>query len=219
MRRAGMVAMVLGLLTLSMGCASNKGETAKLQEENALLRQRLGEYQSALAGSANPNQVTALQSEIAQREARIRELEAQIKKPDATGPTTPGIEGVTTSYDRRKGELTVSLPADILFASGNAQLKDSSLATLEKVIGALRKEYAGKKIRVEGHTDNDPIVHSKDQWIDNLDLSLNRAASVSRYLISKGVDRKNIATVGWGDAAPRATKAASRRVEIIVVVG
>lgn len=213
--------VVVSLSLISFGCQGNglKTENANLRQENQQLKTRLAESENAQRSAPTAEQLKAMQNEIAQREQRIRELENQLRAGATDGKADPGIAGIETSYDRKKGELTVNLPADILFASGSAELKSSSRATLEKVVTALRKDYAGKKIRVEGHTDRDPIVRTKQQWLDNLDLSLNRAAAVSRYLMDKGVDKKNVATVGYGDATPKSTKAASRRVEIVVVVG
>ena len=114
--------------------------------------------------------------------------------------------------------MTVNLPGDVLFSSGQDELKGSAKATLDKIASALKKDYAGKSIRVEGHSDTDPISKTKDKYIDNLDLSLNRAAAVTRYLESKGVSPKLITTSGLGPTHPKGNKAASRRVEIVVVV-
>jgi len=111
----------------------------------------------------------------------------------------------------------VTLSSDVLFAPGSVDLKPEAKAALDKVVAGVKKDYAGKKIRVQGHTDKDPIVRSTDKWIDNMDLSQNRAAAVARYLTLKGVDSKNLVTVGFGDTKPKATKAQSRRVEIVVV--
>jgi len=214
------VVMLAAFLAVAGGCQNSlKDENAALRRQNQELMARNSDLQRALSAAPDPSQLQAKQNEIAQLEARIRELEAQLRKPDPGGTSEPGIEGIQTSYDRRKGEMTVHLPSDILFEPGSAQIKPSARSTLDKVAAALRRDYAGKRIRVEGHTDSDPIVKSRDKWIDNLDLSLNRAAAVSRYLASKGVDFRTITTAGFGDARPKATKAASRRVEIIVVVG
>jgi outer membrane protein OmpA-like peptidoglycan-associated protein len=115
--------------------------------------------------------------------------------------------------------MTVNLPGDVLFDSGKATLKESAKATLNKVANALKRDYAGKPVRVEGHTDSDPIVKTKNEWQDNLDLSLNRAAAVTRYLESQGVDPKHVATTGYGASKPKGqNKAGNRRVEIVVVV-
>jgi chemotaxis protein MotB len=208
----------MGLLALAVGCSSGGGlkdENARLKQEVAGLRAENGE----LRGRPDASQLQAKQNEIAQLEQRLRELESQLRKPEPGGASEPGIDGIATSYDRRKGEMTVNLPSDILFASGSAQIKPSAQATLNKVVAALKRDYAGKRIRVEGHTDSDPIIRSRDKWIDNLDLSLNRAAAVTRYLAEKGVDSRNMSAVGYGEAKPKGSKPASRRVEIVVLVG
>lgn len=211
--------LVIFISMLSVGCSGGiKGENAALKRENQELQARLADSERALRSAPDPSQLQRMQNEIGQREARIREMEAQLRTPTGAG-SDPGIAGIETSYDRKKGELTVNLPADILFPSGSIQLKATSKSTLDKVVAALRKDYAGKRIRVEGHTDNDPIVRTKDQWIDNLDLSLNRAATISRYLAEKGIDSKLITTSGLGASQPKSTKPASRRVEIVVLVG
>ena len=232
MRTSWMGLVVLSLSGLLVGCSSGgnsaattnlQTENQRLQQDNQNLRRALQERDAILAGRPDlSGQLVSLQQETAQRDARIRDLETQLKQqpaPQANAPVDPGIAGIETTYDRKKGELTVNLPADILFAPGSAELKPTSRATLDKVVAAIRKDYPGKTIRVEGHTDADPITRSKDQWIDNIDLSLNRAASVSRYLISKGVKQQNVVTAGWGEAKPKQSKPASRRVEIVVVMG
>lgn len=218
MRSVGISTLsVVFIAFLGMGCHSNlRSENEALQAENQRLQARLNDADKARA--ADPSQLQAMQNELAAREARIRELESQLRKPEP-GNAEPGIAGIQTSYDRAKGEMTVNLPGDILFAPGSADLKPTAKATLNKIAAALKKDYSGKKIRVEGHTDTDPISATRKQWLDNLDLSQNRAAAVTRYLIQQGVDKKLIGTVGYGDVRPKSTKAASRRVEIVVLVG
>jgi outer membrane protein OmpA-like peptidoglycan-associated protein len=218
MKLSWMSSASLALIVLTtVGCQSNS-----LKTENAALKRDNENLRAQLRGSASPQQLQQWQDAVAQREARIRELETQLRRPEPGQPAAaadPGIAGIATSYDRVKGELTVSLPSDVLFTPGSADLKSTSRSTLEKIVSALKKDYAGKKIRVEGHTDKDPIVRSQDKWIDNLDLSQNRAGAVARYLIDRGISRGDILTVGYGDTRPKLNKTASRRVEIVVVTG
>jgi flagellar motor protein MotB len=207
--------VILGLCLCSLGCQGGlRAENDELRRQNQELSRRLADSERLM--QSTPEQMAAMQRQIAEREQRIRELEAQLRSPEP-GVSAPGIEGIQTSYDRARGELTVNLPADILFEPGSAELKATSRATLNKIADALRSEYRGKPIRVEGHTDTDPIV--KSQWKDNLELSQQRAAAVTRYLVQRGIELKNIATTGFADSRPKPTKAASRRVEIVVVTG
>lgn len=207
--RSVAIGVLLGMVLLVAGGCANK-EPAKpevnpLSAENQQLKSQVTQLQSQLAASQGA------QSALAAREARIKELEEKLKQPQQ-------IAGLETTYDASKGELTVSVPGDVLFDSGSDALKPASLKTLDSVIAALQKDYAGKKIRVEGYTDTDPIRAHKTRFADNLALSLERAAAVSRYLIKHGIPAKEIATCGFGETQPKATKALSRRVQIVVVV-
>lgn len=125
-----------------------------------------------------------------------------------------GISGIETEKNRDR--IIVRVPGDVLFESGKIDLRQSSLKTLDSVAAVIRKEYSGNVIRIEGYTDSDPI--RKSQWKDNLELSMERAASVHRHLQSKGLNPKQMYAAGFGPANARATKAQSRRVEIVVVL-
>jgi len=84
----------------------------------------------------------------------------------------------------------------------------------------LQSQYSGKQIDIVGHTDADPIKKSK--WKDNWELSTQRALSVVRYLIKRGIPEDRIRASGCGAARPIASnatvsgKAKNRRVEIVV---
>jgi chemotaxis protein MotB len=207
----------LALLALfSIACSNSPKTPPQAQTPTASARPML---QQQPQRADNSQQVQAMQAELAARDARIRELEAARAQqaPANKDGADPQIAGVASTYDKAKRELTVTLQSDVLFAPGSADLKPEAKATLDKVVAAIKKDYASKKVRIQGHTDKDPIVRSTDKWIDNMDLSQNRAGAVARYMLLKGVDMKHVVTVGFGDSQPKATKAASRRVEIVVV--
>ena len=85
----------------------------------------------------------------------------------------------------------------------------------DQIAGVIKPQYASNVIRVVGHTDTDPIKKSK--WEDNLQLSMERSASVHRYLQTRGIRPQLMEAVGNGQWHPKQTKATSRRVEIVVV--
>ncbi|HLL91001.1 MAG TPA: OmpA family protein [Tepidisphaeraceae bacterium] len=193
-------------------------ENRELRGQNDQLLAKTQDLEQRLGQAPDPAQLTSLQSDLASRDQRIKELESQLRQPTPGAGPQPGIEGIETSYDARAGTLTVNLPGEVLFVSGSDALKDSAKATLNKIVNAVKRDYTGKPVRVQGYTDTDPINKTKDRYQDNLDLSLNRAAAVSRYLIEKGVEPKSITTSGLGQWHPKGSKAASRRVEIVVVI-
>jgi chemotaxis protein MotB len=132
---------------------------------------------------------------------------------------TPGIDWIDTG-----DSITVRLPNKILFDSGKTKLKSQYLGSLRTVGEILRDEFAGNIIRVEGHTDNVPIVRNTDKYPTNWELSCHRACEVVRYLVSKGfVPTRRVYAAGFGQYkwitsnATRAGKAENRRVEIVIL--
>jgi len=81
-------------------------------------------------------------------------------------------------------------------------------------VAAVAKKYDKTIIEIAGHTDN---VGSAGY---NMQLSLRRADTVSRYLSSRGVAANCIMTAGGGEDHPIASNAteqgrsANRRVEV-----
>ena len=75
-------------------------------------------------------------------------------------------------------------------------------------------------MRVEGHTDSDPLVKTKPIWGTNENLSNARAKAVAALLANAGVG--DVSTAGLGASRPLAlgnskqAKARNRRVEIFI---
>lgn len=109
----------------------------------------------------------------------------------------------------------ITLPGNVLFASGQAILMPTAQNSLDQVAEALKQQNHAK-IRVEGHTD------STGSDSVNLALSKERAAAVSSYLVDHGVPQDRITTEGLGSSRPIADnstlsgRAMNRRVDIIV---
>jgi chemotaxis protein MotB len=211
---------------VACGCSSSgmQDQNAALLQQNQDLQARLDADNARLRQAPDPSQLAAMQAAIADRDKQIADLQS---RPQLASMTTPApdpapvrsIAGLETSVDKRTGNVTVTLPGDVLFDSGKADLKPSAQDTLDRVAKALRADYSGKKLRVEGHTDSDPITRTKDDWEDNLDLSMARAAAVTRYLEHQGISARLVTTSGYGSSHPRsATKSKNRRVEIVVVM-
>ena len=217
--RTKLLALGMTALTSLVGCQNAlHDDNLKLHAQNRELQERVDALTGELGTRPDASQVQGLQADIASRDAKIAELQTQLKTPVAGEAPAPGIEGIETSFNKANGELTVRVPGDVLFDSGVATLKSTAKGTLDKIAAALKKDYDGKPLRVEGHTDSDPLVKTKAQWTDNRNLSMARALAVTRYLEGKGVDAKLIETGGFGQYHPVGNeKSKNRRVEIVVV--
>ena len=222
MIRMGAVATI-GLCTLAVaGCKSSMhDQNLALHNQNRELQDRNRQLEAERDARPDASALSAKDAEIAAANAKVAELQNQLRQPapaqGGVAATDPGIAGIETSFNKATGEMTVTLPGDVLFDSGRATLKESSKATLNKVAAAIKKDHPGKKILVDGHTDSDPIAKTKSLWKDNLDLSAERARVVGKYLSDQGIEAKLVGTRGMGATAPRGNdKSRNRRVEIIV---
>lgn len=162
-----------------------------------------------------------LAQQVSQERQTIEELQRQIAERSQTPAEAAGFgKGYDVSLDAAAGTITVTLPNAILFDSGKAALKRATNVELDHIQSVLRSKYSGRQIDVVGHTDSDPIKKSK--WKDNWELSTQRALSVVRYMVGRGVNKGKIRAVGCGATRPVASnstasgKAKNRRVEIVV---
>lgn len=129
---------------------------------------------------------------------------------------TPKLDGLNATYSERAGTLTVVVPGKILFATGSTRLKSESHKTLDKIIAAIKRQYSGHRVYVDGHTDSSPIKSGR--WKNNHDLAAQRALAVADYLMAHGIHENDIVIRSYGAINPKRSAEASRRVEIVVVV-
>jgi outer membrane protein OmpA-like peptidoglycan-associated protein len=101
----------------------------------------------------------------------------------------------------------------IFFENNSDKLKVASLSQLDELAKILNK-YEGASLTIEGHTD----YNGSDAF--NQTLSQNRADSVKRYLVEKGITDTRLTGVGYGESKPIADnktalgRAKNRRVEL-----
>lgn len=141
-------------------------------------------------------------------------------------PSTPGfdVEGIQKllppgwTVVMRHGEPAIVVEGSLMYASGSTEITAKGKQGLERVAGILNRSFPGHMVRVEGHTDADPIQKTKNLNKDNWDLASRRATEVVRYLVDKGVDPKRIYAGSFSMYHPVSTdKAKNRRVEIVVL--
>lgn len=129
------------------------------------------------------------------------------------------LEDVIKVREEERG-IILQLDETILFDSGKADLKESSikaLDTITKLVNSMDND-----ILVEGHTDNIPIHNS--QFASNWELSTERAVSVVRYFVGeKGVAPTRFSVKGYGEFKPLVdnstpeNRAINRRVDVLIV--
>ena len=149
-------------------------------------------------------------------EKRLREIETEF-----AGAAAGGESGI--SVEKIAGGFKFVVEGEILFGTGREELSDEGKAKLQKIADALKGR--SEKVRVEGHTDNVPIVKEESRArypFGNLDLSIQRSLRVADALVQAGVEPRRVACGGKGEHEPRADNGTAdgrkrnRRVEILV---
>lgn len=117
--------------------------------------------------------------------------------------------------DFQLNELSVGAKVvlkNIFFETGKATLKMESYQQLDNVISFM-KENPTLTLEISGHTDNVGSITA------NTSLSLLRAKSVVKYMVSQGIEPNRLTSKGYGPKQPIAKnttkegKAQNRRVE------
>lgn len=204
----GVAAATCGLVFLfSAGCGAGPKDL-QIQELQAEVNRLNAEKQALLK---------QLQDAINDRDAaraRVAELERQLAGMQPTPAGPPGWE--------LRGPLAwINISEGILFDSGKADLKPGGRAELQRVLNQAREYFPTREVWVVGHTDTDPIKYSK--WKDNLELSVQRAATVFREMHKLGVDPQKMVAAGRGEFTPiapnttREGKRLNRRVQVIAI--
>jgi outer membrane protein OmpA-like peptidoglycan-associated protein len=196
-----------GRLTAAQVEAQRAQEEAKKAQEEA--RNATSAAQSAQAtADSRQQELSKTKEQLAVEQQKRQEAENKLKDALAT------LAKVAAIKDTDRG-VVITLQGEVLFKTGQAQLKAEAMLKLDQVAETLRGQE--RKIVVEGHTDNQGGAGSYNQ-----DLSEKRAAAVKDYLISKGIPADLISSVGYGPTKPVAEntspegRAANRRVEIVV---
>lgn len=77
----------------------------------------------------------------------------------------------------------IDIKQSVLFESGQAELSTQGKAMVKEIAGVLGN-YPDFHMRIEGHTDNQPIhANLKPRFPSNWELSGARAATVVKYMI------------------------------------
>ena len=133
----------------------------------------------------------------------------------------PLARGRVTVHEGRIG-----ISGSVLFAAGSAELRTEGRQLLQSLVVPL-KVYLMERdemLMVSGFTDNTALLQGRHQrFADNLELSAQRALTVTRALIEEGMPSSQVFAAAFGaeqpvaDNADESGRAQNRRVEMAPV--
>ncbi len=198
----------------------DKALTAKTTEAADCAKQRaeLDNTNKTLAGelATNQTQLTELAKVVEQNKAQLaaaKDFQHQFSKM---------IDSGAIKVSTRHGNLVLSLPAEVLFPSGVADLSDDGKVKVHEIGFTLKdKGPTNARYLVVGHSDNQPLTSStfKNNWA----LSQARALTVAEELVRAGMPPKRLLPAGAGEHDPIApndsvkNRARNRRIEIVLL--
>lgn len=196
-------------------------EDALIESERDLTA-RKAELQNAIS------ELTAAQAQLETQSRRLMELEqALARKDSASSALRKAIADALTGFDQsqlkvhiKNGKVYVSMEEKLLFGSGSYQVSAEGASAIRQVANVLG-EKKDINIMIEGHTD--PVPYRSGVLLDNWDLSVKRATSVTRILLENSeVNPSRVIAAGRGPHVPLVTnetaegKRKNRRTEIIL---
>jgi len=90
----------------------------------------------------------------------------------------------------------IELREKVFFDFNKTTIKPESFPLLDEIVGVLQDHPEIRKVRIEGHTDE----QGSDEY--NQTLSEGRAASVRSYLEQHGIAQERLSSVGFGESRP-----------------
>jgi chemotaxis protein MotB len=183
----------------------------------ALIGDALDEVNSKKREQELQTRLAALEGELQGKDVTVAGMQSELDKVKAElGQKQPQVQ-----VETKNGQIRFTILNEVLYDAGKSELKGDGLAILDSVLDVVQKEYADRKVMIEGHTDSDPIKQSN--WPSNWELSSARSMAVLHYLITKkGVAPERLSAAAFGEFRPvapndtDANKRLNRRAVIVV---
>ncbi len=197
-----------------------------LNQQIAAMRRQLSQISALLDDSEARNRTS--ETQIADLGRRLNTALAQ-KVQELSKYRSEFFGRLRQILSQRSDILVVGdrfvFQAEVLFPKGGAELNVAGQAEMAKLADALKQletEIPADLpwvLRVDGHTDNDPILIAA-KFASNWELSSARAIAVVKFLISQGVSPNHLVAAGFGEFQPLApgnseeAKSENRRIEL-----
>ncbi|MCZ6602442.1 MAG: OmpA family protein [Planctomycetota bacterium] len=223
--------MISGLAVVLLFSACAIGRESALRVENGSLKDVVDQADAAVRNSEDRIRVLEeqLRGEILLRSAAEEKVVllkdvVQRLRGAVSDEHSGAYESIRDGFEINPQSGAIILSDAVYFASGKHSLSargKENLRVLAQRLGST--EYGMFNVRVDGHTDNQPIRRSK--YRDNWDLGFQRAQAVQEFFSAEGIDTARIFIASFADTQPIASnstaagKKKNRRVEIQIIDG
>ncbi len=190
-------------------------DTAMMNARIAREKINTAEAQDQIASGTAQRQAVLLQAREREIEYNAGQTRDANALADASQERADSLEEELADLRAKRTERGVVLTlGDVLFDTGQSDIRPGAYATLDRLASAL-KDQPARSVIIEGHTDN--VGNASSNFL----LSERRAQSVQSALLQRGVNTVQVSAVGMGESAPIAGndslsgRQQNRRVELI----
>lgn len=197
---------------LQMAASAEDAERRRREAEAARLQELEAAREAEQAREEAEQARRLADSRASEAELARREAELAMAQMDSLKRQLENLQLRET-----ESGVVVTL-GDVLFNTGETELREEAMTSLVEVVDLLQTE-PDKQIRIEGHTDATGPAET------NLQLSQDRADSVMAALVSLGVAADRMRAVGMGEDFPidsnetEEGRSRNRRVDVILLDG
>ncbi len=203
----------------------SRQETAKLEQDRKDLQKQMESQRMDLMNEVLKLQAALDASELKAKDKEIEYVEMSSRLNRALTDKIAELNALTgyqsafyKSVKTAIGDTTTLQPdgdrfivsSDILFPTGSYELSSAGreqLAKIAKVIRNMEEKIPTDIdwiIRVDGHTDKQPVMTGNPTYKNNTELSLLRATAVTDELVKNGVSKRRLLPSGFGELHPTA---------------
>lgn len=202
-------------------------ENAFLKENNTNVLNQLKDL-SVLSATQAESVKRSLEN-LGAKDAYIQDLQSAMSRKDSLNmalvmnlkSALADVNDEDVNIQVEKGVVFISISDKLLFKSGSSVVSNAAMSVLAKVAKVLNANPQ-LEILVEGHTDSVPIKNNC--IVDNWDLSVKRATSVTRILQNDyGIDPVRMTAGGKSEYTPLVSndtaegRATNRRTRIVIL--
>jgi chemotaxis protein MotB len=208
----------------------SEAQATKLQLDQ--LKRKLGtaEGQEGIEVNALQQKIAALEEDLGKKKALIASMQQQLLFGGGQLPVELSTmleefaeKEQMVTYDSSRG--MVKFKSDLLFKSGSDAVLPAAEKAVTSLCGILNSQDAkGLDIIIAGHTDDQPIRHSRPKHPTNWHLSAHRAIAVLNIMTRSKIASERLSVRGFGEFRPavpnkpgKKGEQQNRRVEIYIV--
>ncbi len=198
-----------------------RGQLDQKEEQNEVLQAEVDRLQEEI--EALLEQIDAKEDLLADLEGEVDVLRASLTgKESALEGLEQELQDLNVQLEETSRGLTMTIVDSLLFEPGEAVLTGEGRELIGEIADILNERFPGREFIVEGHTDNQPIVHSG--WNSNWELGAARALTILHELIDfHSIEPHNLSAQSLGEFHPTATNSTpegrrqNRRAVIVIL--